>query len=122
MKKKIGILLIITIVCIVINLLYMNISLSASLTTIDPSDYRPSNPSTDDSAEVIYKVKIVLGAIRNISAVVSVIVLMIIGFKYMLGSVEQRANYKATLVPYIIGCILAVSGTSLVSFIYNAMH
>jgi hypothetical protein len=47
---------------------------------------------------------------------------MIIGFKYIIGSVEEKANYKATMLPYIIGCVLAVSGTSIVSFIYNAIH
>ena len=65
---------------------------------------------------------VVLGAIRNISVVVAVITLMIIGFKYILGSVEEKANYKATMMPYIIGCILAVSGTTLVSFIYNSVN
>ena len=62
-----------------------------------------------------------LGAIRNISAVVSVIVLMVIGFKYILGSVEEKANYKQTMMPYIIGCVMAVAGTTLVTFIYNAV-
>ncbi len=88
---------------------------------IDPSDYKPDNPTTDDAVEVTKKVGIVLGFIRNLSVVVSVIALMIIGVKYMFGSVEQKANYKATLVPYIIGCIMAVSGTTLVSFIYNSV-
>ena len=93
-------------------------------TSINPDDYDPSkNPlTTDDSAEVVEKVGVVLGAIRNISAVVSVIVLMIIGVKYMLGSVEEKANYKATMMPYIIGCVMAVAGTTLVSFIYDAIN
>ena len=64
----------------------------------------------------------ILGAIRNISIVVSVITLMIIGLKYIIGSAEEKANYKETMIPYIIGCILAVSGTTLVSFIYNAFN
>ena len=64
----------------------------------------------------------ILGAIRNISIVVSVITLMIIGLKYIIGSAEEKANYKETMIPYIIGCILAVSGTTIVSFIYNAFN
>lgn len=88
---------------------------------IDPGDYKPNNPTTDDAVEVVQKVGIVLGFIRNLSVVVSVIALMIIGLKYMFGSVEQKANYKATLVPYVIGCIMAICGTTLVSFIYNAV-
>ena len=68
------------------------------------------------------KVGVVLGVIRNFSAAIAVIALMVIGVKYILGSAEEKANYKATLVPYVIGAVLAVSGTTLVSFIYNAIH
>lgn len=89
---------------------------------INPDDYKPDDPTKDDAVEVVAKVGIALGFIRNISAIVSVIVLMIMGFKYMIGSVEEKANYKASMMPYVIGCIMAVSGTTLVSFIYNMIN
>lgn len=93
-------------------------------TTIDPNDYDPSKqPLTEsDAAEVVEKVGIILGAIRNISVLVSVIILMVIGFKYIIGSVEEKANYKATMIPYIIGCIMAIAGTTIVSTIYDALN
>lgn len=97
-------------------------SSGSSTTTIDPSDYKPDE-ITNTEAEVIFnKTGVILGAIRNISVVTSVIVLMVIGVKYMLGSVEEKANYKETMLPYIIGCILATSGIVIVSYIYNALH
>lgn len=89
---------------------------------IDTSQYKPSAPTTDDAVEVVEKVGIVLGAIRNVSVVVSVIALMLIGFKYIIGSAEEKANYKDTMTPYIIGCIFAISGTTIVTFIYNTMN
>lgn len=96
----------------------------SSSSQINPDDYDPSKkPLTKEEAkDVVDKVRIVLGAIRNISAVASVIILMIIGFKYMIGSVEEKANYKATMMPYVIGCIMAVTGTTIVSFIYDAVN
>lgn len=36
---------------------------------------------------------------------VSIIVGLVIGIKYMTGSVEQKAEYKKLLVPYVVGCI-----------------
>lgn len=93
-----------------------------TFSTIDPDTYKPSDPTTDDASELIDKVGVILGAIRNISIIVSVIVLMIIGIKYIIGSVEEKANYKATMIPYIIGCIMAVAGTTIVDFIYKAVH
>ena len=92
---------------------------TSTATTINPDDYKPT--ANTDTTLAFQKAGVVLGAIRNISAVVSVIVLMVIGFKYILGSVEEKANYKQTMMPYIIGCVMAVAGTTLVTFIYNAV-
>ena len=89
---------------------------------IDVDKYKPSTDVTDaDQKLVKSKVGIVLGIIRNISAVVAVISLMVIGLKYIFGSVEEKANYKQTLLPYVIGAVLAVTSTTIVSFIYNAV-
>lgn len=96
---------------------------SGSLTsTIDPSDYKPDELSNVETELIFNKTGVILAAIRNISIVTSVIVLMVIGVKYILGSVEEKASYKETMVPYIIGCILATSGIVIVSYIYNAFH
>lgn len=92
---------------------------TSTATTINPDDYKPT--ANTDTTLAFQKAGVVLGAIRNISAVVSVIVLMVIGVKYMIGSVDEKANYKQTMIPYIIGCIMAVAGTTLVTFIYNAV-
>lgn len=89
---------------------------------IDPDYYKPGEVLKADAKDLTDKVGIILGAIRNISVVVSVIALMIIGIKYMFGSIEEKANYKATIMPYIIGFVLAISGTTIVSYIYEAVR
>ena len=65
------------------------------------------------------KAKIVLGVIQSIGVVISVIILMVIGIKYMLGSIEEKAEYKETLKPYIIGAILVFTGTTIPQLIYQ---
>lgn len=97
-------------------------SSGSSTSTIDPSDYKPDELSNVETELIFNKTGVILAAIRNISIVTSVIVLMVIGVKYILGSVEEKASYKETMVPYIIGCILATSGIVIVSYIYNAFH
>ena len=84
--------------------------------------YKPTDPTVAESQELIDRVGIVLRSVRNVGAAVSVISLMIIGIKYMLGSVEEKANYKATMWPYVIGCLMVITGTSIVSFIYDSIH
>lgn len=113
--KKIFIILIITFLLVSI--------FNETFATINPDDYNPGNTITSaDTVKIYKKTNVILGAIRNISIVVSVIVLMVIGLKYIIGSVEEKANYKQTMIPYIIGCIMATAGTTIVSFIYNAFH
>lgn len=90
-------------------------------TDIMPGNFKPSAISNDDAEKTFTIVGKVLGTLRNISVIVSVIVLMVIGLKYMIGSVEEKANYKASMWPYIIGCIVAVAGTTLVDYIYKAV-
>jgi len=94
---------------------------SNSIETIDPNFYDPSDSglSSSDKQIISRKTGIILGWLRNISVIVSVIAIMVVGLKYILGSVDEKAKYKETLIPIIIGVIIAVSGTTLVSFIYN---
>lgn len=61
----------------------------------------------------------VMGMIRNISVIAAVIIIMVLGVKFMLGSVEEKAEYKKSFVPLIIGIILVVAATSIASFIFN---
>ena len=64
----------------------------------------------------------ILGAIKVIGAFLSVIMLMVIGIKYMLGSVEEKAEYKKTAILYILGAILLFATPQLVDLIYKAVN
>lgn len=72
-----------------------------------------------NSEELKQKIGNVLGIVQVIGSVVSVIILMAIGIKYMLGSVEEKAEYKKTLMPYLIGAALVFSGTTIPQILYQ---
>ena len=57
--------------------------------------------------------------IQVVGIVIAVIVLLIIGIKYMMGSASEKAEYKKTMIPYIVGAVLIFAGTSLVRVIYS---
>lgn len=109
-------------ILIVLIIVFLMVSICSQVFAIDPDKYKPTDPTIEESKEFTSKVGIILGAIRNLSVIVAVITIMIIGIKYILGSVEEKANYKATMMPYIIGCVMAASGTTVVSFIYDSIH
>ena len=61
----------------------------------------------------------ILKIILAFGTVASVVVLVLIGIKYMFGSVEEKADYKKTLLPYVIGAIFVFSSTVIAQIIYN---
>lgn len=52
----------------------------------------------DNTSDFLYNL------ILGIGIVVAVVVGIILGIKYMLGSVEEKAEYKESLYGYVIGC------------------
>lgn len=61
----------------------------------------------------------IITLIGTIASVISVVVLIVLGIKYMIGSVEEKAQYKKTLFPYIIGATLVFATSTIASLIYN---
>lgn len=64
----------------------------------------------------------IVGVIKVVGIFVSVAMTMIVGMRYMLSSVEEKAEYKKTAIIYLIGAILIFSTTQLIDFIYNMMN
>lgn len=84
---------------------------------IEPNDFEPSTPQQSDMDTVIAKSNNIISAIQIFGTIVSVISLMILGLKYMVGSIEERAEYKKTMLPYLIGTIVFFSGTQLIAIL-----
>ncbi len=59
----------------------------------------------------------VFGAIRNFAIISSVVLLAYCGLRIVFGSIEQRAEYKKTLVPIIIGALVVLFATTIVSMV-----
>lgn len=86
--------------------------------TFDPATYNPGR-NNQKPEQLTNIAGIVLGAINVVGIFISVGMLMIIGIKYMMGSIEEKARYKETIYPYLIGAILLSAGTTFVNVIYQ---
>ncbi|MDO5557482.1 MAG: pilin [Clostridia bacterium] len=85
----------------------------------NPSTWKPDSSKIGSSDKIVSASGKMIGIVRNVGIIVGVIVLSIIGFKYMLGSIEEKAKYKETMIPYVIGAVVLMSGTVLVELLYN---
>ena len=61
----------------------------------------------------------ILSIVRVAGTIIAVGVLMVLGIKYMMGSAEEKAEYKKTMIPYLIGAILLFAAVNLAGWVVN---
>ena len=79
---------------------------------IEPKESNGANTAENIGNQII-------GIIQVVGIIISVAVLMILGIKYMMGSAEEKAEYKKTFIPYIIGAVLLFAAAAFAQVIYN---
>ena len=52
------------------------------------------------ASDIIYNILLILGTI------IAVIVGVVLGIQFIMGSVEQKAKVKDSLIPFIVGCVV----------------
>ena len=107
----------------IILLVTMLLATIASTVYADPGttlDKINGQGGVDDTQLVTIGNKIV-NIIQVVGIVVAVVILLVIGIKYMIGSASEKAEYKKTMIPYIVGAILIFAGTSIVKVIYSVL-
>lgn len=89
-------------------------------TIIDPDFYEPGSLDNPTGADKIRDIgNTIIGFIQILGSILSVVVLAILGIRYMLGSVEEKAQYKKTMVPYVIGAIMVFGITNILGIASN---
>lgn len=83
----------------------MLVCISTSVFALTPSELKPADNVTG-SPEIQSAGNSIISILQTVGVVLSVVVLMIIGIKYMMGSAEEKAEYKKTMIPYIVGAAL----------------
>ena len=85
--------------------------------------YTPGDVSTNDAVAGGDKVKDlggdILGIIQIAGTIIAVGVLMVLGVKYMMGSAEEKASYKKTMIPYIVGAVLIFAASNIANMVYD---
>ena len=111
-KKIISILSIIAVA-----ILIFSVFVPETMAVISPSQIQGSDSSSD--TQIASMGNKIVSVIKNIGIVVSVAVLVVLGIKYMMGSAEEKAEYKKTMLPYFIGALLVFSASGIVTVIQS---
>ena len=78
-----------------------------------------ANTTNVDTTSLNAKAGKILAYIRNIAVIAGVIVITILGVKYMTGSLEEKAEYKKSFIPLIVGIIVIMAATAIATTIFS---
>lgn len=85
---------------------------------IDPNDFKP-NIGLSETKKVTRMAQKIVGIINVVGTIILVATIIILGIKYMLGSIEERSEYKKTMWPILIGAILLFGVSWILKILYN---
>lgn len=117
--KKNNKILIIFILIFAFTLLF-SVKINAS-DDINPNAYK-TTITASEAQGLFSKAQPILTILRGLSVMIAVISISILGIKYMIGSVDQKASYKEKLIPIVIGAILISGLSSILIGINNIMN
>lgn len=111
LSKIIPVLMLITILLISVS----NIVFAAT-GAIDPATVTAQEANTDKITNMGGQIITIISVVGSVAAV---IVLVVIGLKYMMGSAEEKAEYKKTLMPYVIGAVLVFAASAIAGMVFQ---
>lgn len=109
---------IITMLVIAVMVLSIGVSVFATegpaglINGMKPKDYT-------DNTGLSGIIQSIVKMINIVGVGIAIIILLVLGVKYMMGSAEEKADYKKSMIPYLVGAILIFAGTSIVSVVVN---
>ena len=89
---------------------------STAFAAVQPKDVTISTSGTNEITHIGGQV---IGFIQTVGSIVAVAILVVLGIKYMMGSAEEKAEYKKTMLPYVIGAILIFAASNVAQMIYT---
>lgn len=108
---------IIAIICMV--MLILSIGVSSFAEPLKPSEIRPPEGEINGQNEIKGIGGQLVGIFQTVGVVVAVVILLVLGIKYMMGSAEEKADYKKSMIPYIVGAILIFAASTVTNVVYE---
>lgn len=116
MKRLLNFILISLIVIITL-LMAFTVKIYADSDKITAENFKPTYHIKLDNEKKIART--ILGYIRNITAVATVIIIAFFGLKFMVGSADERAEYKKSFIPLIIGVFIVLISSTAMQIVWN---
>ena len=96
----------------------MIMTFSLSVFALTPIEIEPDTTTTANGKVKDLGGKI-LGVLQTAGVVVAVVILIVLGIKYMMGSASEKAEYKKTMIPYLIGAIFIFAAPTIANIVFQ---
>ena len=103
--------------CIILTITTLCVASFAGTEWLEPGQLTGTPPT--NTANIKNLGDSIIGVVRTVGVVVAVVILLVLGIKYMMGSAEEKADYKKSMIPYLVGAILIFASTTIVGIVYD---
>ena len=79
------------------------------------------NPNYSGNNDFVTKMGNIIGFLQWAGAIAGVLIITIIGIKYMMGSLEEKAEYKKTMIPFIVGAVVLFAAPQIAKLIFSIL-
>lgn len=108
------------IIMITIVMVCMSTEVFATTTTGVIESIKPSTTGVDATGLTGLASK-VIGLIQIASAVAAVVLVAVFGFKFIMGSANEKADYQKSFIPLIVGVVVVFSATSIAKLLFSLL-
>lgn len=61
----------------------------------------------------------ILGLVQIASAVAAVVLIAVFGFKFIMGSANEKADYQKSFIPLIVGIVVVFAASSIAKLLFS---
>lgn len=72
-----------------------------------------------DTSEVEQVAGKILGLIQAAAGIAAVVLIAVFGFKFIMGSANEKADYQKSFIPLIVGVVVVFAATSIAKLIFS---
>lgn len=100
----------------------MLIMVSTSVFAVNPGDaigQVEGQITYGGNSDFSAKIGKIIGFLQWAGAIAGVLIITIFGIKYMMGSLEEKAEYKKSMIPFIVGAVVLIAAPQIAKLIFS---
>ena len=112
MNKTIKIITVLMLVAMIV-FSFSNVSMATDV------EITPTQPSSEEISGLTEMAGKVIGLIQIASIVLATVLIAVFGFKFIMGSANEKADYQKSFIPLIVGLVVVFAATSIAKMIMS---